>query len=426
MRQLLKRVAGTFSLRIASMLLTFLTSIILARLLGPKEFGTYTYVMSWVILLAIPATMGFDGLLGREIAIYHTRSAWGELSGLIRWGRSLSAVASFGLVLIVSVIFWHLNQNSNDQLVLVFLIAMSSLPLITYGRICRGTMRGLHKIVYGLIPEMVLGPLLLLVFIGCLLLWGPGQFTAAWAMLAFCVATAISLIVSIVFLNRALPEIVRKTTPRFLYFTWFKYALPFMFFESINIINERVDIIMLGSLNGVEAAGIYVPINRGAQLIMFVMIAFIGPLSPKIASLYAEGKIQRLQEILSKSNRLVVVTSAALTILMIAFGYYYLLIFGPEFTQGLTALRIRCAGRFLFTTVGLSGMTLSMTGFAHLTATLSLIGATINIVLNYILIPLYDITGAAIATTISVMAVGVMKAIWTYKNTGVNATIFKI
>ena len=408
------------------MLLTFLTSIILARLLGTQEFGLYTYAMSWLVLLVIPATMGFDGYMGKEVAIYQTRSAWGDLLGLIKWGQQLSLIISFVLMFLLILVFGIFRFDSNESLAVVFAIAMVSLPLITFRRICRGTMRGLHKIVYGLIPEMLLGPLLLLFFIGCLFLWRPGEITAAWAMSAFSLSSAITVLVSLVLLNRFLPEMVKKGKPRYQHWAWVKLALPFMFFESINIINERIDILMLGSIKGVEAAGIYAPVNRGAQLIMFILIAFVGPLSPKIASLYTANKIRELQTILKKTYRLIFLVSGILTCLMILLGYYYLLIFGPEFTQGLTALKIRCVGRFLLTTVGLSSMTLSMSGFANLTAYSSLFGAILNISLNLFLIPAFDINGAALATTISVVAVGILNSILMYRKTGVNSTIFRV
>lgn len=51
-----------------------------------------------------------------------------------------------------------------------------------------------------------------------------------------------------------------------------------MFLESIHVLNARADILMLGHLNGLEEAGLYAPVNRGAQLIVFILMAFNGPL----------------------------------------------------------------------------------------------------------------------------------------------------
>ena len=424
MKQLLSRVAGTFGLRIASMLLTFSTTVILARLLDTKSFGMYTYVMSWVVLLTIPATMGFDGLMGREISIFQTQSSWSKMSGLVKMGQFSSLCLSVLIGLIGSLIFWQWHADGNDQLFHVFCLGMTALPLIACGRVCRGVMRGLHKIVYGLIPELVLSPLLFLVFIGCAVLIDRSQLTAEFSMGAFVIASGGALFVSILMLNRSLPGIVSNAVPRFLGIDWMRAALPFMLFESVNILNQRIDILMLGAMKGVEYSGLYTPINRGTQLIVFILIAFVGPLSPKIASLYAEGKISVLKQTLKKTNRLVFLISSVFAVLLIILGSPYLTIYGADFTQGISALQIRCVGRLLYSTVGLSSMVLTMAGFASASAIFSFGGALLNIGLNFLLIPQYGLTGAAIATSSTLLIVGGANALWAYRKIGINSTMF--
>ncbi|MGL6340688.1 MAG: oligosaccharide flippase family protein, partial [Waterburya sp.] len=57
-KNLIKVATGTFGVQIASVGLTFITSLVLARLLEAKGFGIFTYAMSWATLLSIPATLG--------------------------------------------------------------------------------------------------------------------------------------------------------------------------------------------------------------------------------------------------------------------------------------------------------------------------------------------------------------------------------
>ena len=44
--------------QVAGVILTYLTQILLARWMGETEYGIYAYVLSWVMLLAIPAGLG--------------------------------------------------------------------------------------------------------------------------------------------------------------------------------------------------------------------------------------------------------------------------------------------------------------------------------------------------------------------------------
>ncbi|MGD1864478.1 MAG: oligosaccharide flippase family protein [Phormidesmis sp.] len=420
MKRLLKRAAGTFGLRISYTFLTFVTSVVLARLLGKAGFGTYTYVVSWAYLLAIPATLGFEGLVGREISIYQAKLSWSHISGLLRWANILTIFSSLAIATTAAAIAFSSADGGDPHLLLCFLLVMLALPMMALRNIRRGSMRGLDRIVLGLFPEMLVAPALILVLVALSAVWLQDDFTASWAVGIYVLATGVTLALSMTQLERILPFNVQTALPRYARIDWLTRALPFMFLESVNVINARADLLMLGQLNGVEATGIYVPVNRGAQLIVFVLMAFSGPLSPTIASLYATGKQQELQQLLLKAARVCLLVSAIATTALLIFGRQYLLVFGPGFDTGLEALRVLCIGKVLYVFVGLAPMVLSMTGHARLTAITGLVSVLINIALNLVLIPRYGVTGAAIATTCGLMASGVVNTIWAYKKVGLH------
>lgn len=425
MKRLLQKAAGTLGLRVSYTLLTFVTSVVLARVLGSTGFGTYTYTTSWVYLLAIPATLGFDGLVGREIAIYQTQQDWARMSGLLKWANLLVVISAILTASIgAAIALWQGEQTSSNQVALCFLLVMLSLPAMALRNIRRGSMRGLHRIVWGLFPEMLVAPMLLLLLIGVGTALLADQFTAAWAVGAYTLTTVVTLIVSIELLGQTLPLHVKTCLPTYHRFAWIKQAWPFMFLESIHVLNARADVLMLGTLKGVEAAGVYAPVNRGAQLIVFILMAFNGPLSPTIASLYADGKRKELQRILIKTSRVCLLVSAIAATGLWLLGKQYLFVFGAEYVQGLDALRILCVGQVLYVFVGLAPMVLSMTGNAQFTAMSGLVGAVANIILNFLLIPRYGVSGAAIATTCAMLCSGLVNTTWVYRKVGVHPNIF--
>ena len=61
------------------------------------------------------------------------------------------------------------------------------------------------------------------------------------------------------------------------------------------------------------------------------------------------------------------------------------------------------AGRFYSSICGSVGSILQMTGNQHLFQNILLVAAIVNVVLNYFLIPIYGIRGAAIASFICVV-----------------------
>ncbi len=423
MKRLLKRAAGTLGLRVSYTLLTFVTSVVLARLLGKEGLGTYGVVTSWVYLLAIPATLGFDGLLGREVSIYQTKLSWDYMSGLLQWANVLTFFSSVAIATVGTAIVILSGDRVSPQIALCYFLIFASLPLLSLRNVRRGTMRGLHQIVIGLVPEMLVAPVVLLLLVGACALWLQDEFTVTWAIGAYLLVTCLTLFISENQLDQALPLSAQRAAPSYHRFDWVKQAWPFMFLESLNVINGRADTLMLGLLDGFDAAGVYLPVNRGAQLIVFILMAFNGPLSPTIASLYAEGKREELQRILIRTARVCLLASSVATTALLIFGRQYLTVFGPEFAEGIGALRILCIGQVLYVLVGLSPMVLSMTGYAQFTAITGLISAIINVSLNWLLIPRYGVNGAAIATASALLVSGIVNTFWVYIKVGVHPNI---
>ncbi|GAB4543394.1 MAG: flippase [Pleurocapsa sp.] len=422
--RLLKEVVGSFGLRVTYMGLTFLTNIILARFLGATEFGIYTYTVAWSYLLAVFGTVGLDHLLVREVAIYKSQSAWGLLRGILRWANQISLLISVTMALVAIALAYSFGIAKDSTTFIAFVVAMLSLPFASLRNLRRGAMRGLQLVTIGLVPEMLIAPSAIVILTaGAYWLWGD-RLNATWSVAIYTAITAITLFISMVFLNRHLPPLVKTIPPDYKVRQWLYSALPFMLLEGIYVINARVDTLMLGWLQNVEAAGIYVPVNRGAQLINFVLMAITSALAPVIASLYAEGKKQKLHSTVVKTARAALIPTVVLTAILMIAAPWYLLLFGSEFVSGKNALYILCIGQFLFTSTGLAGSLLNMTGNERFTAISGGLSAILNIILNYFFITRWGVEGAATATSVSVIAMNLSNIIIVRRKLGISSTAF--
>ena len=92
-----------------------------------------------------------------------------------------------------------------------------------------------------------------------------------------------------------------------------------------------------------------------------------------------------------------------LVIVFFMFPDFLLGLFGEEFKVGVTAFIFLSCGRLISSFSGSVGNILQMTGNQNIYAIILLIGAILNVVLNLILIPLYGINGAAIASMSSLI-----------------------
>src|SRR5262252_9443217 len=100
--RLLLDTGGLLALRVAFGGLSFILTIILARTLGTEGFGAYSYAFAWTVLLGMPAILGMDQLLIREIATYRLHSQWHLIRGLLRMANCSVLVASVCIAVIAA------------------------------------------------------------------------------------------------------------------------------------------------------------------------------------------------------------------------------------------------------------------------------------------------------------------------------------
>ena len=75
---------GILALRMGSLFLAMLSSILLARLLGSGGYGSYQDSLAWIAVIGVPAGFGLDKLVLRCVAEYRARENWAMFRGLVR------------------------------------------------------------------------------------------------------------------------------------------------------------------------------------------------------------------------------------------------------------------------------------------------------------------------------------------------------
>src|SRR5262249_4688653 len=175
--QLLLDAGGLLALRVAFGGLSFVLTIILARTLGMEGFGAFSYAFAWTVLLGVPAILGMDQLLIREIAMYRVHSQWHLIRGLLRTANCSVLVVSVCLAMVAGVFAWLLRGYFAQDMVPTFWLSLLLLPLISVTRVRQGALQGLQHVVLGSIPERLIQPMLLLGFVA-MVSWKLNRMTA--------------------------------------------------------------------------------------------------------------------------------------------------------------------------------------------------------------------------------------------------------
>ncbi|HAX85309.1 MAG TPA: flippase [Cyanobacteria bacterium UBA11370] len=418
--RIIKSVAGTSGLNLTATGLAFVVSIPMTRLLGAEGYGIYAYAISWIFILNIPATLGLDGLIIREVAASQSRQAWGLIQGLLRWSNQVVLLTSVTIALLSLAVAWGLTKE-NSQTLLTFSLALILLPLITLTSLRQSTLKGLHHVVTGQLPESLIQPLVFLVLLTSAYFIIPQEVNPPLVMVMRVVSSIIAFLVGTIMLYWILPKAIKTASPEYQVKQWLSSGLFMLLISGTFGIFSRTDSVMLGIIKGTETVGVYTISNRLSGLILFGMVIGCQVLGPHIASLYAEGKIQQLQRLTTKSTRTMFFAGSLITIILLVFGHWILLIFGREFTQGWLILAILSIGNLMNVATGAGGLLLNMTRYEADYAKLTSISAVMNILLNALLIPLWGAEGAASATTITMFFNSIWQVILVYQKLGIHS-----
>uniref|UniRef100_B8HTN5 Polysaccharide biosynthesis protein n=1 Tax=Cyanothece sp. (strain PCC 7425 / ATCC 29141) TaxID=395961 RepID=B8HTN5_CYAP4 len=417
-------VVGSFGFKITSTGLALLVNLLLARILDGTEFGTYVYAIAWVNFLSIPASLGLDKFLIREVAICQSNSEWGRMRGLLYWSNRVVALVSVSVTLVALAIVLLVLKDLPSTTVISLAIALVSLPLMSLRTLRLAAMQGLHKVILGLTPDKLLAPFLLITFSLVWYLWQRQQVNTPAILVFNLVSTVITYLIGVKLLQHNLPASVRMTQPEYNSQAWIKSIPPLMFLAGVSAINSQIGVIMVGNLSGAKAAGIYSITWQLSQLILLILTSANSIMAPMIASLYAQNKLEELQHLVSKSVRVTTLVALLISAGLMTFSSWLLLMFGRDFIQGQLSLIILCIGQIVNTAMGSVGFLLTMTGHERQTAIAMGLGAAFNVMLNLLLIPRWGVNGAAIATASGIIIWNVLMALWTKRLTGINPTIF--
>lgn len=416
-------VIGTLSLRVASVILSFVTSLVLARLLGPAGYGAYAYSLGWVSLLVVLVLFGTDKLMTRQASAYETQSQWGLLAGLMRWSSGIVLAASLAtsmlMLLIVQLFFKHLELLTVTTLTVSFAL----LPLLALGRLWQSALVGLKYVVSGQVPDIIIRPFFFLLGIGGMYLWTTGLTPVAtiWLQVG---ASLLALLMVGYLLRVVQPVHLRQAGQEYEQKLWLTASLPIFLSAMLEVVNTRADIIMLGTLGSADAVGIYNVAKRLAEPLLFVLIAVNMTLAPRIASLHVQGDTRALQQLVTKTARLAFLAALLIGGCLIGFSEWLLALWGEPFLVGQMAFIILAISQIINVMTGSVALLLLMTGHEKSVALAIGFATVVNVGLNYLLIPVWGINGTAVATAMGTVLANILLAFAVHKKLRLNPTAF--
>ncbi len=406
-------------IRIAGAGIAYGSQVLLARWMGPSEFGIYIYAWTWITLLALLAPIGLTISMVKFIAQYMATKDWGLIAGIIRWSRNFVAGTSL-LIAAAGVLFVYLNQSWIAQhYITPFYIAFASLPVFALLALCSGMARGFGWLGLAYSPQYLVRAGLLIVVVGILVAFGSSA-TAVMVLAVAWLACIVALGAQILIFRRRIPHEVVQSAPAYKRPFWFRVSVSMFFIDAFSLILYNTDVVMVGMLLPPDRVAIYNAALRTATLVSFIHDGVVALAASRFSAMFAQNKRRELQSLVRGIILLTLCMSLGVAAVLIGFGHTILGLFGPEFQAGYPVLVVLIMGHLVLWSFASLGEVLNMTGNEKATAIVFGCAALVNLVLNAILIPRYGLIGAAFATATSMALITLPVMVLAWRRLGIS------
>lgn len=382
-----------------------ISTIIVARYLGPENYGLLAYSISIVTLFVMLNHLGLDGLTVRYLVEQPEKEQLilGTVFGL----KFMASVLAFLAMLLFS---WFTAQSTEQLLALLFVVSFTILlhPFHVIDFYFQSKVKG----KYGSLAKsmaIVVSTLskVILVFIAASPVW----FGAAYVLEFVVLAIALCFW----YLKKGKSRLFQWRIDVPLAKEMLSAGWLVMFGAIFSTIYKKVDQAMLMWLADASEVGIYAAAAQLSDIWFFVPAAIVASLFPKLIQLHKTNNIlfhKRLQHIFDLLFFMGLLLAIATTIIA---EPLVVLLFGAEFSASSGVLVIHIWSIIFVFMRALFSKWIHIEQVFVFSLVTQGIGALLNVVANYYIIPLYGATGAAWTTLVSYCAAAYLSLLFSNK-----------
>src|SRR5690554_2273148 len=411
-----KSIASTF-VKVAGLIVGLFLSVFLGRTLGADGLGIINLTNRIVYMLAVIILLGMKDVVVKEIAIAFNKKNYRHIGRVMQTAYWINGV--FALIITIPLILlapW-LSVSIFNEPRLTFPLVISLLSLVPYvfSYLFSSALVGAKKIWQSNLVDQTLSILVTTLLL--VILW-LAKHDISINVVAICYA------VGKVFVTIAIGwywgRVYRYNTKAdFIPRPLIRVSIPLFLSTSAAIVITNVDAIFLAGLSNTADVGLYTVAVRIAFLTSFFLQVTNASVSPKIASLYEEGRINELEKMIQRVTTGLLVVGAIPVVILLLFGNYILQLWGSEFADAHVILIILSAGQLFNIGTGAVAQLLIMTGHRRENTLVTVGFMMLNLLLNYTLISLYGIVGAAIAYSFTIAGLNVVRVFIAKRKIGV-------
>ena len=395
------------------------TTLVLPRLLAPAQLGLTQVLVSLATLGALVSALGFTNTTMRYFPYFRNREAGhsGFLPLLLGLPLALFGVVALALWLGRPLVLrWYAHDAALLGPYYGVMLGLA-LCILLYNLLEAYTKSLFHTAFSSLMTDVVQR----LLIVSAALLYGTGYLSFGGFVIAY-LGTYAFISVALLGYLYTIGELHLRPTRAVLRVRPMGELLRFGSFALLGNISGTVlvtiDSLMLGSHSFADA-GIYAIALNISTALAVPFRALYKTAYPLIAEYWKEGATHKMLDFYQRTTRLTTALGAYLALgIGLNLPFIYGLIHKPAYAAGTVAVLLLLAGRLTDGITGVNGIIVVTSPRYRYDLVFNVSLSVLIIGLNYLLIPRYGLTGAALSNALALVGINLTRTWFVWRSFG--------
>jgi len=394
--------------KVISLLISICSGIIIARTLGPEGKGVLSIAFLVPTLLCTFFT--FDSSVGIR---YYVAKKPDQVGHIIKGSFAYGGFLGIALVLLCYLALIPFHKSISQKIAIdILAIAILLVPFIIASNLFSAVLLGMQRFFTASVISLTsIGTYTLLI-----LVLSQISITIKGVVISKLATSFIITLLFIMVLWKGKLITHQVTLDVKILKDIIKYGLKSYPGTIAQFLNYRLDFFLVAYFLSFEQVGLYALAINWSELIFYLPDSMAMVLFPTIASSKSIKDSNELTAIMTKA--VIIITLIGSIFICLFAGKLIPFLYTDKFLNSIYPLFILLPGVIMLSVWKVIIADLAGRGFPQYKSITSTIGVVSNVMLNIVLIPLYGINGAAIATAISYSLTAVLSIYWFIKITG--------
>ncbi len=420
------KLSKSFLLWVIGLILVYAGNIYLTKSLGFSLYGKYTVFISWVSLVSIALTFGWEGYFMQKIPML-AKNEEGKFFGKVLIKKALQTVLVLFIFLAAFILLdWYSNQSilnfqhlSEVVFFLYFTLVFAVITLI------KAFIRIFHIITPVQWAEDVLKPFLLLLAVLYFYYYRLTISLSTWYFINSIIFFGIMVyLVILAYKTHSINFSIQQSTNDSA--DWVSRCFYFMCIALGYTVFTKMELLFLGYYSQNEAAAKYQILLRISDIVILPDFLFNYFLPQKFSYHFANKNIPEAKKLFQNAAKTIALLQFLCFTGIAAIGYFYLMSFGIATGYMYLLLLILASSQIFYSLFGSSNLVLKTSGNEKYSFYALLIVLIAEFIANAIFVKQYGIIAAVSIAWLSVLMYTLILSFLVHKKLGFNITFTRL